>query len=669
MMLTTTRQPIVELYQPNERQEPAVTTESSSDDLVLNCQEDQSNGDNNATSYYCLTQTNTNGDNNATLVSDSGESRPHQSTDYLIDTNNNQNQQNIQLPLQQNSSTCKTIENHADSGAQFMANGQMDSLNHVQARQDHVNFQIRPQQTIEISKQMANNMQQQENTNPDCEEDSFHGERLLNQLLSEYSGELVRTGSPNLVCSALPHHWRSNKTLPSTFKVIALSEVPDGTMVTVCAGNDENYCGDIRNPTAVMKGQVAKFNDLRFVGRSGRGKSFSLTITVATNPPLVATYQKAIKVTVDGPREPRRHNQHAGSGEKLDQESANRPDESLGARSDQTDRAETTTSGASTSTNEQQQQITKANRYRSTRTYQIIDQTETWQPPLASEQDLIASGRLSLADETSANDINSKSKLKQTKTTTNTYVESNKSSDNCIDLEPVDHSLHSVQDTTCCVPSTMHSTLAIEPKYVPETTDSYHHHHHHHPHPIDITNNYQAPTTAPTYPTCYTQPDETSVEGLAHSYGRNVQQLPFDETGNQAQDGFAHQASSYHTAAHNPYYMNHHYDNAPTNNYCWPYLHRQNDTNLKSPLSSRINYDNNTADPNSSMTSTAHYNHSMGPNVWPDSRMAPPIAPDVCNETNLVRPTTDYSSSYNCNDPGALQYGTPFPSARYESSN
>ena len=35
------------------------------------------------------------------------------------------------------------------------------------------------------------------------------------------------------------------------------------------------------------------------------GKSFSLTITVATNPPQVATYMKAIKVTVDGPREPR----------------------------------------------------------------------------------------------------------------------------------------------------------------------------------------------------------------------------------------------------------------------------------------------------------------------------------------------------------------------------
>ena len=35
------------------------------------------------------------------------------------------------------------------------------------------------------------------------------------------------------------------------------------------------------------------------------GKSFTLTITLSTVPPQVATYNKAIKVTVDGPREPR----------------------------------------------------------------------------------------------------------------------------------------------------------------------------------------------------------------------------------------------------------------------------------------------------------------------------------------------------------------------------
>ena len=36
------------------------------------------------------------------------------------------------------------------------------------------------------------------------------------------------------------------------------------------------------------------------------GKMLTVSITVATEPPQTATYSHAIKVTVDGPREPRR---------------------------------------------------------------------------------------------------------------------------------------------------------------------------------------------------------------------------------------------------------------------------------------------------------------------------------------------------------------------------
>uniref|UniRef100_A0AAX7T415 Runt-related transcription factor 2 n=1 Tax=Astatotilapia calliptera TaxID=8154 RepID=A0AAX7T415_ASTCA len=128
--------------------------------------------------------------------------------------------------------------------------------------------------------------------------------RNVVDVLADHAGELVRTDSPNFLCSVLPSHWRCNKTLPVAFKVVALGDVPDGTLVTVMAGNDENYSAELRNASAVMKNQVARFNDLRFVGRSGRGKSFTLTITVFTGPPQVATYHRAIKVTVDGPREP-----------------------------------------------------------------------------------------------------------------------------------------------------------------------------------------------------------------------------------------------------------------------------------------------------------------------------------------------------------------------------
>jgi RUNX transcription factor Lozenge len=97
-------------------------------------------------------------------------------------------------------------------------------------------------------------------------------ERMVLRAQEEFPNELVPTGSPYFWCSALPNHWRSNKTLPVAFKVVALVDVSDGTMVTVRAGNDENYHGELRNYSAPIKNQVAKFNDLRFVGRSGRGQ-------------------------------------------------------------------------------------------------------------------------------------------------------------------------------------------------------------------------------------------------------------------------------------------------------------------------------------------------------------------------------------------------------------
>lgn len=136
------------------------------------------------------------------------------------------------------------------------------------------------------------------------ESDVLMSDKVVESLLGE-NGDLIQTGSPCILCSPLPSHWRSNKSLPTSFKVFTFQEVPDGTLVSVKCGNDDNWGGEIRNCTAVMKNQLAKFSDLRFVGRSGRGKSFTITITIQTKPLQCATYNKAIKVTVDGPREPR----------------------------------------------------------------------------------------------------------------------------------------------------------------------------------------------------------------------------------------------------------------------------------------------------------------------------------------------------------------------------
>ncbi|XP_049926515.1 runt-related transcription factor 3-like [Epinephelus moara] len=134
--------------------------------------------------------------------------------------------------------------------------------------------------------------------------------RSLHQRSTAPPRGLVQTDSPNFLCSSLPQHWRCNKTLPRAFTVVAVgNDVPDGVVVTVMAGNDDNCSAELRNATATMKQGYAHFNDLRFIGRSGRGKSFTLSINVLTSPPQIATLHRAIKVTVDGQRLPRRQRQ------------------------------------------------------------------------------------------------------------------------------------------------------------------------------------------------------------------------------------------------------------------------------------------------------------------------------------------------------------------------
>ena len=81
-------------------------------------------------------------------------------------------------------------------------------------------------------------------------------------------------------------------------QVVCLSDIEDGTLVSLSAGNDENYGAELRNNHAHLAEGVAKFTDLRFVGRSGRGKSFNLIITIHTSPVQVGTAVMLPGVTV-----------------------------------------------------------------------------------------------------------------------------------------------------------------------------------------------------------------------------------------------------------------------------------------------------------------------------------------------------------------------------------
>ncbi|XP_014670044.1 PREDICTED: runt-related transcription factor 1-like [Priapulus caudatus] len=126
------------------------------------------------------------------------------------------------------------------------------------------------------------------------------GRRVVGAEASTRGGARTQRASPNrLCCCGWPSQLGFEQTL-RRFKVVALGDVADGSARSRHQSrNDENYSPSVRNATATIKHAVAKFN------RPALRKSFNLTIIVGTCPPQVATYQRAIKVTVDGPRESR----------------------------------------------------------------------------------------------------------------------------------------------------------------------------------------------------------------------------------------------------------------------------------------------------------------------------------------------------------------------------
>ena len=69
-------------------------------------------------------------------------------------------------------------------------------------------------------------------------------------------GQIVCTESPNFLCSKLPRHWRTNKAMPSVFRVIALGDVADNTVVSLAASNQNVLSAELRNSVAFVKDQV-----------------------------------------------------------------------------------------------------------------------------------------------------------------------------------------------------------------------------------------------------------------------------------------------------------------------------------------------------------------------------------------------------------------------------
>ncbi|CAF0788148.1 unnamed protein product [Didymodactylos carnosus] len=124
------------------------------------------------------------------------------------------------------------------------------------------------------------------------------------QLLARTKNTFVDL-NPYFQCSSLPSHWRKNKSLRFVLKPKPDIEIKSNTRVMILAGNEFNPCASLKNNISWFRNGQAEFNDLRFLGASGRGKKFTLTIFVDTTPPQQCTYRRAIKITVDGPRKKR----------------------------------------------------------------------------------------------------------------------------------------------------------------------------------------------------------------------------------------------------------------------------------------------------------------------------------------------------------------------------
>lgn len=123
--------------------------------------------------------------------------------------------------------------------------------------------------------------------------------------------ELVQTDEPAVKCTKLPEFIRAKKHLGAPFCVyVAQGFVPDATRVVVEAGNFKNPCAELKNNVSRVFNGVARFDDLRFLGKSGRGTRFNVFLRFECDSSSVkhAVYANAIKVTVDGPRPPRYNN-------------------------------------------------------------------------------------------------------------------------------------------------------------------------------------------------------------------------------------------------------------------------------------------------------------------------------------------------------------------------
>ncbi len=66
-------------------------------------------------------------------------------------------------------------------------------------------------------------------------------------------------------------HWRKNKSLRFILRTKQHMDIKNNTRVIIFAGNESNPCASLKNNVSWFRDGQAEFNDLRFLGASGRG--------------------------------------------------------------------------------------------------------------------------------------------------------------------------------------------------------------------------------------------------------------------------------------------------------------------------------------------------------------------------------------------------------------
>jgi hypothetical protein len=83
---------------------------------------------------------------------------------------------------------------------------------------------------------------------------------------------IVDTSNDRVKCTKLPDFIRAKKRLYFPFEVyFEKGLVQDGCIVKLNASSKKNPGGELKNNVAAVSNGKATFEDLRFLGKSGRG--------------------------------------------------------------------------------------------------------------------------------------------------------------------------------------------------------------------------------------------------------------------------------------------------------------------------------------------------------------------------------------------------------------